>query len=128
MAVGRPTLRSVDSQVKGRVIEPRKCKTLGALVVDICGGRVRQLTHGPLSCLILPGSKNTGYDHQGFQGTWETPFVSIEIPDGETGTDNSLAHDGDAHGRGEQPRATRWYRLVKITNGSRWTAGSRSVP
>src|SRR5271157_4957375 len=49
VAVGRPTLRSVDSQVKGRVIEPRKLKTRGAFVLDISGGRVRQLTHGPLS-------------------------------------------------------------------------------
>ena len=31
MVVGRPILRSVDSEVKGRVIEPRKYKTLGAL-------------------------------------------------------------------------------------------------
>ena len=49
VVVGRPTLRSVDSEVKGRVIEPRKLKTLGALVLDVSGGRVRQLTHGPLS-------------------------------------------------------------------------------
>ena len=49
VAVGRPTLRSVDSAVKGRVIEPRKYKPRGAFVVDTGGGRVRQLTHGPLS-------------------------------------------------------------------------------
>ncbi len=47
VAVRRLTLRSVDSEVKGRVIEPRKLKTRGAFVVDIGGGRVRQLTHGP---------------------------------------------------------------------------------
>ena len=49
VVVGQPILRSVDSEVKGRVIEPRKYKTLGALVLDVSGGRVRQLTHGPLS-------------------------------------------------------------------------------
>src|SRR5271157_4170689 len=49
VAVGRPILRSVDSEVKGRVIEPRKYKTPGAFVVDTGGGRVRQLTLGPLS-------------------------------------------------------------------------------
>jgi len=49
VVVGRPILRSVDSEVKGRVIEPRKYKTLGAFVVDTGGGRVRQLTLGPLS-------------------------------------------------------------------------------
>ena len=49
VVVGRPILRSVDSEVKGRVIEPRKYKTPGAFVVDTGGGRVRQLTLGPLS-------------------------------------------------------------------------------
>ena len=49
VAVGRPTLRSVDSEVKGRVIEPRNYKPWGAFVLDTGGGRVRQLTHGPLS-------------------------------------------------------------------------------
>ena len=49
MVVGQLTLRSVDSEIKGRVIEPRKYKTLGAFVLDIGGGRVRQLTHGPPS-------------------------------------------------------------------------------
>jgi hypothetical protein len=44
---GRPSLRSVDSQVKGRVIEPRKRKTPGAFVVDICGGRVGRVSLGP---------------------------------------------------------------------------------
>jgi len=49
VVVVRPILPSVDSEVKGRVIEPRKLKTLGALVLDVSGDRVRQLTHGPLS-------------------------------------------------------------------------------
>src|SRR4029077_20379342 len=42
VAVGRPTLRSGDSQVKCCVIEPRTLRTLGACVVDITGGRVRR--------------------------------------------------------------------------------------
>ena len=49
VVVGQPIPRSVDSEVKGRVIEPRKYKPLGAFVLDTGGGRVRQLTHGPLS-------------------------------------------------------------------------------
>src|SRR5208282_5416898 len=49
VVVGRPILRSVDSEVKGCVIEPRKYKPLGAFVLDTGGGRVRQLTLGPLS-------------------------------------------------------------------------------
>src|SRR5271166_1341217 len=34
VVVGRPILRSVDSEVKGRVIEPRKYNPLGAFVLD----------------------------------------------------------------------------------------------
>jgi hypothetical protein len=44
---GRPSLRSVDSQIRGRVIEPRKFQTWGAFVVDMSGGRVVHVTIGP---------------------------------------------------------------------------------
>ena len=44
VVLGRPILRSVDREVKGRVIEPRKLKTRGAFVVDIGGGPC-QATH-----------------------------------------------------------------------------------
>jgi hypothetical protein len=74
VAVGRPTLRSVDSQVQGRVIEPRNLKTRGAFVVDISGGRVRRCyTWSRRTRLVLPGSKSTGNGHQGSPGTWEAP-------------------------------------------------------
>src|SRR5271157_6656337 len=43
----------------------------------------------------------------------ERPDVSIVNPDGETGTDNSLAPGGTPTTEGSKPRATRWYRLVK---------------
>jgi len=49
VVLGQPILRSVDSELKGRVIEPRKYKPLGAFVMDTGGGRVGQLTDGPLS-------------------------------------------------------------------------------
>ena len=56
------------------------------------------------------------------------PDVSIVNPDGETGTDNSLPPGGTPTTEGSKPRARRWYRLVKKSNESRRTAGSRSVP
>src|SRR5271157_1503264 len=63
------------------------------------------------------------------QTRWSVVYdVSIVNPDGETGTDNSLAPGGTPTTEGSKPRATRWYRLVKNSNGSRRTAGSRSVP
>ena len=45
---GRPSLRSVDSQIKGRVIEPRKTQTSGAFVVVRSGGRVGRVSLGPI--------------------------------------------------------------------------------
>ena len=41
------------------------------------------------------------------------PVVSIVIPEGETGTDNSLAPGGTPTTEGSKPRAKRWYWLVK---------------
>jgi hypothetical protein len=70
VAVGQPILRSVDSQVKGRVIEPRKILNRGEPSSWTQAGAVSGnllLVH--LACLILPGSKSTDNDHQGFQGT-----------------------------------------------------------
>ena len=67
---GRLPLRSVDSQIKGRVIEPRKCQTSGAFVLDISGGRVVRADHRTQSTrTILPGSESTGNDHEGSPGT-----------------------------------------------------------
>ena len=82
MVVGRPILRSVDSEVKGRVIEPRKYKTPGAFVVDTGGGRVRQLTHGPLSLPDPAGVEEHGQGPPGFPRNLRDPDVSIVNPDG----------------------------------------------
>jgi hypothetical protein len=119
VVVGRPTLRSVDSEVKGRVIEPRKLKTLGAFVVDISGGRVRRCcTWTRRTRLILPGSKNTGNDHQGFPGTWETRWSPPTFP----ARDPEYQLPG-AHGRASRPlganRTQGWYRQAITKPGER---------
>src|SRR5271157_3793785 len=105
VVVGRPILRSVDSEVKGCVIEPRKYKPLGAFVLDTGGGRVRQLTHGPLSLPDPAGVEEHGQWPPGFPGNLRDPDVSIVNPDGETGTDNSLAPGGTPTTEGSKPRA-----------------------
>ena len=67
------------------MIEPRKYKTLGAFVLDIGGGRVRQLTHGPPSLPDPAGVEEHGQWPSGFPGNLRDPDVSIEIPDEEAG-------------------------------------------
>ena len=69
MVVGRPILRSVDSEVKGCVIEPPKYKTPGASSWTQAGAVSGNSHLVPSACLILPGSKSTDNDHQVFQGT-----------------------------------------------------------
>src|SRR5208283_1478940 len=53
----------------------------------------------------------------GFPRNLRDPDVSIVNPDGETGTDNSLAPGGTPTTEGSKPRATRWYRPVKKRTG-----------
>ena len=56
------------------------------------------------------------------------PVVSIAIPDGETGTDNSLAPGGTPTTEGSKPRAKRWYRLVKNSKRVETDGGESERP
>jgi hypothetical protein len=58
VAMGQPIRRSVDSQVKGRVIDPRELTLQRAVVLDLRGGRFQAPDRWPTqpACLILPGS------------------------------------------------------------------------
>ena len=70
VVMGQPILRSVDSQVKGRAIEPRKIlKRVEPSLWTQTGAVSGNLLLVRSACLILPGSKSTDNDHQGFQGT-----------------------------------------------------------
>jgi hypothetical protein len=102
VVVRRLTLRSVDGQVKGRVIEPRKLKTRGAFVVDISGGRARRCcTWSHRTRLVLPGSESTDDDHRGSPGTWEAPTSPSKIRNGRPDT-KLPGPRWDAPGRGER--------------------------
>jgi hypothetical protein len=101
------------------VIEPRKYKTLGAFVLDIGGGRVRQLTHGPLSLPDPAGVEEHGQWPPRFPGNLRDPDVSIEIPDEEAGTPDLLVPGGPPTTAGSKHWAERWYRLARISSGSR---------
>ena len=100
VAVGRPTLRSVDSEVKGRVIEPRNYKPWGAFVLDTGGGRVRQVALGPTEpAWSYRGRRARTMTTRVLQEP-ERPRRFHRNPDGETGTDNSLAPGGTPRPRG----------------------------
>src|SRR5271157_2778837 len=128
VVMGQPILRSVDSQVKGRVIEPRKYKTRGAFAVDTSGGRVRQLTVGPLSLPDPAGVEEHGQWPPGFPRNLRDPDVSIDIPDEETGTSDLLAPGGAPTTEGSKPRAKRWYRLVKNPKRAEMGGGESERP
>ena len=129
VVAGRPTLRSVDSQVKGRVIEPRKLKTPGAFVVDIGGGRVRRAdTWTHRACLVLPGSKSTGNDHQGSPGTWEAPTSPSQIRIGRPEPTTPRPPVGRPRPRGANHGRNDGIGPRRQRSGPRRTAGIRSVP
>ena len=70
--------RSVDSECKSRVIEPRnKAKSQGAFVV-IGPGAMSTHCIGLVES-ILPGSKSRANAHWGSLGTWEIPSISAPI-------------------------------------------------
>ena len=128
VVVGRPTLRSVDSEVKGRVIEPRKLKMRGAFVVDIGGGRVRRCcTWSHRTRLVLPGSESTDDDHQGSPGTWEAPTSPSKYPDRETGHQTPRPPVGRPRPRGANHGRNDGIGPRRHRSGPRRTAGSRSA-
>jgi hypothetical protein len=86
--------RSVDSECKSRVIEPRnKAKSQGAFVV--IGPGAMSTHYIGLVESILPGSKSRAYAHRGSLGTWEIPSISAPI----AGRDIRLTKS-QARGRG----------------------------
>ena len=128
VVVGRPTLRGVDSEVKGRVIEPRKYQDAGSLRPGHRRGPC-QATHS--------WSTQPAWSYRGRRARTMTIRV-LQEPErprrlhrksgrGDRNHD-LLAPGGTPTTEGSEPRAKRWYRLVKNRNESRRTAGSRSVP
>jgi hypothetical protein len=96
--------------------------------VAIGGGRVRQLTPGPLSLPDPAGVEEHGQGPSGFPGNLRDPDVSIEIPDEEAGTPDLLAPGGSPTTEGSEHRAKRWYRPVKATKRVEKDGGESERP
>ena len=109
---GRLPLRSVDSEIKGRAIEPRNVLVREPSSCQPRGPR-RATTLGP-GCLVPPGSKNRANDHEGSPGTWEPCRLHRHLRLGNRNTNSP-----DAPGRASRPlgakRAQGWYRQAKAT-------------
>src|SRR5271157_1395704 len=83
---GRPSPRSVDSEIKRCVIEPRNFLVVSLRLGQSRGPRQALATLGPTS---VPGHTGVGgtlaNDHRGFTGTWETLPSPSYLPAGEPG-------------------------------------------
>ena len=116
VVVGRPTLRSVGSQLQGQAIELRKVFHAGALVVPLAGATPlrRHGNGGMRSCR----SRRTWHrSTRGLPGTWEFLSVSTGIIRPWGGRTQTLpVHRRCVLGRWERTRRrTVWYRQAKET-------------
>ena len=96
--------------------------------MDTGGGRVRQLTLGPLSLPDPAGFEEHGQWPPGFPGNLRDPDVSIDIPDEEAGTPDLLAPGGPPTTEGNEHWAGRWYRLVKNSKRAGMGGGESERP
>ena len=113
---GRPPLRSVDSQIKRRVIEPRNFLVVSPRLGQSRGPRQALRTWSHQRCPVTPGSESRANDHEGSPGTWET----LPSPSSTAGRryrlTNSRLIRGPASGAdGDERRTQRWYRQAKET-------------
>lgn len=105
VVVGRPTLRGVDSESEGRVMEPRKDRIEEAGVLKTSAGRTRAPQSG-LAHWALPGSESTAGTHRGLPRNLGGPIVSTENCRGATGEQGSRLTAADAGHRESKRRAS----------------------
>ena len=96
---GRPSLRSVDSQCQGRVIEPRKL-LVGALVLVRRGGRADTSQWPGVSGPAGVGEQGQGTS--GVPGNLGDPSVSTVYSGSGTGTPTPRSPRPGVNGRWEQ--------------------------
>ena len=116
--------RSVDSECKSRVIEPRNKVVAGAFAVEQAGATSTHLIG--LVGLILPGSESRAYAHGGSLGTWEIPLISApQSPAGTIRPDTSQARRRGLWHRRE--RNTRTQGAVPDAKATERPGGTREV-
>ena len=74
---GRPSLRSVDSEIKRRVIEPRNFLVVSLRIGQSRGPCQALATPGPTSVLGHTGVGGTGRMINGFPGNLGGPVTSV---------------------------------------------------
>ena len=118
VVVGRPTLRGVDSESEGRVIEPRKDRIDEASVLKTSAGSTRALRTGQAHW-ARPGSESTAGTHRGLPRNLGGPIVSAENAGRATGEQGSRLTAADAGHRESERRASTAVRLSE-GNEARW--------
>jgi hypothetical protein len=118
VAVGRPTLRSVDSEREGRVIEPRKDRTEEASVFKTSAGSTRALNG--LAHRARPGSESTAGTYGGLPRNLGDPIVPAEtMPGGPPANKGPGSRCADAGQRESERRASTAV-LLSEGNEARW--------
>ena len=113
--------RSVDSECKSRVIEPRNKVVAGAFAVEQAGATSTHCSGWVRT--VLPGSESRAYAHWGSLGTWEIPLISApNRRQGQSGRPSPRLVDG-ASGihKSERPERKERYRHAKETERAGWT-------
>ena len=116
MAGGRPPLRSVDSQIKRRVIEPRNFLVVSPRPGQSRGPRraVRTWSHRDYS--VTPGSESRANGHRGIPWELGRPCRLHRSAGRSYRLTNSGMIRGPATGAdGDERRSQRWYRQAKET-------------
>jgi hypothetical protein len=116
VAGGRPLLRSVDSEIKRRVIEPRNFLVVSPRLGQSRGPSRAAHTWTHRGCTVTPGSESRANGHEGSPGNLGGPDASTESAGRGYRLKNPGMIRGPATGAGgDERRSRRWYRRAKET-------------
>ena len=116
MVGGQPPLRSVDSESRRRVIEPRNFVAVSLRLGQVRGPRQAAYNWSRRVCLVTPGSESRANGQEGSPGTLGDPDASIEMPEGDPAYQLQVDPRPPRPGStGTKTRTHRWYRQAKET-------------
>ena len=114
---GRPSLRSVDSEIKRCVIEPRNIpyRREPSSLSDAGAEPGISYTWTHRRAWSHRGRRNRANDHQGSPGTWETLPSPSSMPAGDPAYQLQADPRPTSEADGDERGTKRWYRQAKET-------------